>query len=186
MPISMGSRGPTDDLSAAADKLAELKKLPTETYVARPVPEPYVARGQVVPASPPGSGFNPPVLPDLKAFSVTACRAPDEAAVVYLYSPRYNFAYKDQDDRMASSLAIGLGDCQRRLFYRLIAMIRDGDYGKIDRQWIRNAVAPYHPELNTAPPPSSKGGGKPPKNTEAGCFMQSNPFGADYRVCPAN
>jgi hypothetical protein len=189
VPIGMGHDRLTQELIAGANKLAELKALPPQPVAVQPLPRPpeaAVLRPQVIPASPPPSGFNPPVLPDLKTFSVTACRAPDEAAIVYLYSPAYNFAYKDQDDRLANSLATGMGECQRRLFYQLIAMIREGQYWKVDRQWIRNAVAPYHPELNTAPPSSSKGGGKPPKNTDAGCFMQSNPFGPDYRVCPVN
>lgn len=127
------------------------------------------------------SGFNPPILPNLKTFAITACRAPDEAAIVYLYSPHYDFAYKDQDDRLANDLATGMDDCSRRLFYQLITMIRGGEYWKVDREWIRTAVLGDQTAQNTLPPSNDT----PPKDTEVGCFMQPDPFGGPpFRVCP--
>ena len=112
---------------------------------------------------------------------MTACRAPDEAAIVFLYSPHYDFAYKDQDDRLANNLASGMDDCPRRLFYQLIAMIRDGTYWKVDRQWIRSAVLGDQPAQNTLPPSR----GTTPKDADVGCFMQADPLGGPpFRVCP--
>jgi hypothetical protein len=177
-PTRWNNMSEADSIAFAA-KLAELKKLPPEPQAVRAVP--IFVNAQVVQPLPPPSGFNPPILPALRVFAITACRAPDEAAIVSLYSPHYNFAYKDQDDRLAYDLDSGMSDCSRRLFYQLITMIRNETYWKVDRQWIRTAVLGDQATQNTLPPYNSE----PPKDTEVGCFMQPDPFGGPpYRVCP--
>jgi len=114
---------------------------------------------------------------------MTACRAPDEAAIVFLYSPHYDFAYKDQDDRLANNLASGMDDCPRRLFYQLIAMIRDGTYWKVDPPMDSDrgcwAINPHRTPCRPPVAPT-------PKDADVGCLHAIGPHlgGPPFRVCP--
>lgn len=145
------------DLKEFGRELGELKKLSFG---------PDIVAVRVVATT---SGFNPPVLPNLKDFAVAACRNPDTAEFVNLASPDYDFKFLAADDRVAASLAAGMGDCPNRLFHRLIQLIRNREYGAIDRNWLRSTVAAYSPASGGTPGNSAPSGGsgrrEPPPNS---------------------
>ncbi|MCU1264629.1 MAG: hypothetical protein JWM21_947 [Acidobacteria bacterium] len=74
-----------------------------------------------------------------------------------------------------------MGDCERQLFYKLIEMIRAGQGAQIEGKWVGGMVALYKPAPKPAPG-SDRSNTPPPKDN--GCFMQDNPFGPPYWVCP--
>jgi len=101
------------------------------------------------------------VLPRLREFAITACRAPEQVAVEgYLYAG-YDISYREFDDLLARDLTAGLGECPRQLFNQVIATIRTGDFMRIDSEWIRNQVAAYSRSSDASPgysaPPPERG-----------------------------
>lgn len=141
---------------------------------AQPQPSPAVIRSTVPFAA---------IFPRLKEFAITACRSTDQIPLptdAYQTSNPFSFS-TEQDGRAADRFSIELGDCERQLFHKLIEMIRAGQGGRIDKVWVREMVALYKPASNTfSRPGSDENNTHPP----SGCFMQSNPFGPPYRVCP--
>lgn len=123
------------------------------------------------------------VFPRLKAFAITACRSSEQVSLPRdVYQPHFPLSFNRQlDDAIANSLSAGLSDCEKPLFYKLIEMIRAGQGTQIDAKWVGDMVAVYKPVRNTPPGPD-RPNTPPPKGN--GCFMQDNPFGPPYRVCP--
>lgn len=106
-----------------------------------------VLRQSLKPAAPP-SGYVPPPplshsMPQLRDFAVNACSAPDRIVIERLLMPYYDHSYRAYDDRYASELAAGLDPCSGRLFYRLIELLRAGDWRQTDRRWLQDTVAAY-------------------------------------------
>ncbi|MEQ1919055.1 MAG: hypothetical protein ABL955_07635, partial [Elusimicrobiota bacterium] len=121
------------------------------------------------------------VLPGLRDHAVYACSSSNEVPIdSNLTNPHNPFAFwKEMDDKTANKLAAGLGDCESRLFRRLIQVIRDGYGNRISSGWIKETVAEYRPQPN----PSS--GNTPRQRSEEplnhGCPVDGN----GIRGCPA-
>ncbi|MBI2789406.1 MAG: hypothetical protein HYX59_12045 [Elusimicrobia bacterium] len=85
-------------------------------------------------------------FPKVKALAVAACKAPEQARVdPELTRPRESFLFLPSDDREAARAAAGLGACERKMFQRLIGVIRYGDPGKITGAWLKERAAEYTP-----------------------------------------
>lgn len=125
-------------------------------------------RSRRLPSEPPVSAYFPPppfsrAFPQLREFAVAACRAPEEVPIDMFLMPYYDHSYRAFDDDLTAKLSSGLGDCPRRLFHRLIELIRASDWRQTDRRWIRSTVAAY-----SAAPGNSGGNFFPPSNGSGG------------------
>lgn len=104
------------------------------------VPQPIEQPPRAVPAAPSIPPAFSDILPRLREFAVAACRAPEQV-LIEPYAFRFGRSDRNRDDLIAAQLAGGLDACSSRVFHQLIGTIRDGDYGRIDREWIRSRVA---------------------------------------------
>lgn len=129
--------------------------VPTQAAAIRPVQQPAVLNATI-------PFF--PHFPRLKEFAMTACRSSEQVSLAKdLYQPRLPLSFdKGRDDSVANSSSVGLGDCERQLFHKLIEMIRAGQGGQIDGTWVRDMVALYQPVRNTSSPPGSERNDTPP------------------------
>ncbi len=85
-------------------------------------------------------------FPKVKALAAAACKAPEEARVdPELTRPRESFLFLPSDDREAARAAAGLGACERKMFLRLVGVLRYGDPGKITAAWLKERAAEYAP-----------------------------------------
>lgn len=91
------------------------------------------------------------ILPQLKAFSLAACRAPEQVSIDMQLRRAYAHYYREHDDNIARDLSSGLDGCPRQLFNQMIATHRAGEYWRIDRQWVRDMVAAYSRASDASP-----------------------------------
>lgn len=147
-----------------------LRSLSTPPAAVQPLPPPV----QSIPTLPPEPRAVQPVrgrkfssmLPLAKDLAVTACRSSGQAAVDSdLTRPFHEIDFSPEfDDRTARDLSIGLGDCENRLFRRLIEVIRSGEGPKISAEWVQKTATAYRPApVNSpwTPAPPANGGGDP-------------------------
>jgi hypothetical protein len=142
---------------ATADEIrrsSELKN--SEGFVTAPTPDqpalpsdPKPVRGRRVQA------FST-MLPAARHLSVTACGSPDHVAIdAALTTQPYDIAFSPRnDDRIIAELSGGLGECESRLFRRLIEVIRNGEGPGISVRWVQETAAAYRPAPVYYPPPS--------------------------------
>ena len=90
------------------------------------------------------------VLPGLKEYAVTACHSFGQVPIdKSLTQPYHPFSFdKETDDQAADRLSAGLGNCESRLFRRMIERIRSGEGEQISPQWVQETAASYR----AAPP----------------------------------
>lgn len=102
-----------------------------------------------------------PVLPRLQKYAVEACRSSGPVPIdTSLTQPRPPFTFsRDIDDRTATELSAGLGNCERQLFRRLIEVIRSGQGDRITAQWVQETAAGYR-----TTPGASPGRSAPPQD----------------------
>ena len=104
-------------------------------------------------------------LPFLKDLSVKACGTADEVPFdKTLTAPRTPFEFSQKsEDIVAERLSAGLGECENRLFARLILEVRRGNGGDITGPWIRAIAAKYRSDAGTTSgyPSPQTGGGDP-------------------------
>lgn len=101
-------------------------------------------------------------LPRFKEFATAACRAPEQVALEYFLLQPYDRSDARRDDYVAKELSAGMSGCSLRLFNALLATIRAGENGRIDRAWIRNMVAVSSAPSGSLPGDRSRGGAVPP------------------------
>lgn len=101
-------------------------------------------------------------LPRFKEFATAACRAPEQVALEYFLLQPYDRSDARRDDYVAKELSAGMSGCSLRLFNALLATIRAGENGRIDRAWIRSMVAVSSAPSGTLPGDLSRGGAVPP------------------------
>jgi hypothetical protein len=140
-------------------------------HISLAMPEPIaiqpVARPAVLNVSIPFESL----FPRLKGFAMTACRSTDQVALEKnLYQQSLPISFNSGlDDPIEQYLSTGMGDCERQLFHKLIEMIRVGQGGQIDAEWVRDKVRGYQPaqpvQIDTAPPPVNRG---------RECFIDAN------------
>ncbi len=122
----------------------KIKALPPDPVAARPIPP---------------SPFEL-ALPQLRSFALEACRSPESAQPVYL-NINDSFYKGIRGNEGLITLCIessrrGLSGCSLKLYDELVAMVRNGTYGKVGtRDWIRTTVASYSPTPPTGTPISS-------------------------------
>lgn len=126
--------------------------IPPPPQAARPDPQPQQGAQAQTPFS--------SVLPGLKNIAVTACLSSGQVPIEKnLTQPDMPFSFwKEMDDKTADSLSSGLGNCEGRLFRRLIELIRAGQGDRITALWVQQTAAAYRNTAGTSPghaaPPS--------------------------------
>jgi hypothetical protein len=136
---------------------------PTEAVAATPVPQP----GQFNGVSP----YNFVImLPSVKDFAVASCRSPGQVPIpVAVTLPYENIRFfPAEDEREAGRLSTGLGQCEGRLFRKLIELIRGGYGASISNDWMKDAVRLFTPPAGSnddqtivSPPFQKPPGGDP-------------------------
>lgn len=98
------------------------------------------------------------MLPAARHLSVTACASPDRVTIdAALTTPPYDIAFSPRnDDQVAVELSAGLGECESRLFRRLIEVIRNGEGPGISVRWVQETAAAFRPAPVYYPPPSGR------------------------------
>lgn len=83
-------------------------------------------------------------LPKVRAFAAASCKAPGLVPLTEdVTRSREELLFLPSDDDAADRLEAGLDDCGRRLFRRLIAVIRNGNPRYITNGWIKERVEEY-------------------------------------------
>lgn len=92
-------------------------------------------------------------LPGLKALSVTACRSRGQVPVDknLIQPPLPYSSWGEMDEEAAGNLSAGLGNCENRLFRRLIELIRAGQGDRVTAQWVQETAAAYRDASDAAP-----------------------------------
>lgn len=117
------------------------------------------------------------MLPEVKDFAVESCRWPGQIVPTEAITRPYeNIHFSPPvDDPEADRLSAGLGNCERRLFRRLIEVIRLGRGRGITLQWIKDTVRSYNSP--TASNEDRRTVSPPPELPPSGgreCFIDSN------------
>ena len=140
-----------------------LRSLSTPPAAVQPLPPPV----RPIPPLPPEPRAAQPIrardffsmLPLAKDLAVTACQSSTQVPVdPALTRPFREITFSPEfDDQTANNLANGLGDCENRLFRRLIERIRSGEGPQISAGWVQGTAAAYrlspgYSPGNIAPP----------------------------------
>lgn len=162
----------------SAEKLRQISTPVVAAPLQRAPPAPQAA--PLAPPSPQAAVPSIPfssVFPGLRDLAASACRSPGSAVVDrHLIHPSHQFSFaQDWEDRSAASLSSGLGDCPRRLFYKLIETIRAGQGEAITELWVRDWAAVYSrsqdtPSFDYSPPT----GCIPGDNSRRNCIACGN------------
>lgn len=109
-----------------------------------------------VPAQPVAATLFAKTLPALRAFAISACRAPAQASPVFLnLGEAFYKSLSGRDAQNDSDVAYhrnGLTGCSDKLFHLLTVMVRDRTYWKVgNRDWIRDTVASFSGGPGRAP-----------------------------------
>lgn len=123
------------------------------------------------------------MLPGVRNLAANACHSPGSASMRGLI-PSLRIFFSPDDEDAVNGLLAGMGDCERALFKRLVSLIRSGQGGAIDDEWIRKFVESTRPVTT---PGSGGTGRKPPRDDgdggggeKPGCFVDKN----GIRGCP--
>ncbi|MDP3541341.1 MAG: hypothetical protein Q8T11_02605 [Elusimicrobiota bacterium] len=158
----------------------EIRRLATPVALAvQPPPEPQLAR-QPSPSPQPIQATIPfnSTFPRLADLAAAACASPSRASLgsqPLRQSSPDSFS-RDRDDVVAARLAVGLGECPRKLFYELIETIRSGQAASVNDRWLQDKAARFTPPAYYAPPPRSSPptGCIPGDNSRRNCIACGN------------
>lgn len=164
----------------SAEKLRQIStpNVPVPAELAPPPPQP-------APLAPPTPTFRPDTrIPFWQTFglmkdlAVSACGSTGRVAVdKYLAKPYSFYSFTpDFDDHEAAKVSARLGECPRRLFYKMIETIRAGQGAGITEQWVRDRAAEYSgsqdtPSFDYSPSPT---GCIPGDNSRRNCIACGN------------
>jgi hypothetical protein len=157
VPIYMGgsnSKLNQELTPAQREELAELKK-PEQRVAPEPVQVPPVIRAEPLVRVPRAQAFTPfnSIFRGLKAFAIAECSASAHDSLPSdFYNPDVPLLFSTSDDAYAAQYAEGVGDCERRLFFEMISVIRAGRGAEIDGTWVGRTVESYRPAAQVAGP----------------------------------
>lgn len=118
------------------------------------------------------------IFPEMRDFAVAACRNLNNTPSIERLYGEYVVEYFEADNNLFLAMAVGLDNCPRQLFKRMIERTRDsGGNFSLDRQWIENVILanpnpppPPPPVYRPVEPPVPPPGGNPPCSPENGVW----------------
>ncbi|MBI2788835.1 MAG: hypothetical protein HYX59_09155 [Elusimicrobia bacterium] len=118
------------------------------------------------------------MLPNVKDFAVASCRNPGQIRLTEdITRPYESILFLPSDYQVVDRLEAGLGECERRLFRKLVEVMRQGGGRNVTRLWVEEAVRYYTP----APPRQDQTYASPPtepeKPREPGCSPENGVWG---------
>lgn len=118
------------------------------------------------------------MLPNVRDFAVASCLSPGRIRLTEdITRPYESILFLPSDHQVVDRLEAGLGECERLLFRKLVAVIRQGGGPNVTRLWVEETARYYTPapprQDQTYVPPATQ----PEKPREPGCSPENGVWG---------